>query len=144
VTAALRGVFVSAIRLAAFHAGFTWLTLRAFGTHFVCTATVASALVAVLPLVPVCLVAAPAVLELALLRGSPVKAVLLGGAHLAAYYFGDDLLREIEGVNLPYLVGLGVFGGMVHFSNPLQGVLLGPMVLALLSVGYSLHREMMV
>jgi hypothetical protein len=32
----------------------------------------------------------------------------------------------------------------VHFSNPLQGVLLGPMVLALLSVGYSLHREMMV
>ncbi|KAF6262359.1 hypothetical protein COO60DRAFT_650220 [Scenedesmus sp. NREL 46B-D3] len=43
---------------------------------------------------------------------------------------------------LPYLVGLGVFGGMYTFKNPLQGVLLGPMVLALLSVGYNLHRDL--
>lgn len=42
MTKALRGVFVSSLKLAAFHAGFTWLTLRAFGTHFVCTATVTS------------------------------------------------------------------------------------------------------
>jgi hypothetical protein len=32
--------------------------------------------------------------------------------------------------------------GMYTFKNPLQGVLLGPMVLALLSVGYNLHRDL--
>jgi hypothetical protein len=31
---------------------------------------------------------------------------------------------------------------MYTFKNPLQGVLLGPMVLALLSVGYNLHRDL--
>eukprot|EP00879_Flechtneria_rotunda_P024254 GHRR01025703.1.p2 GENE.GHRR01025703.1~~GHRR01025703.1.p2 ORF type:complete len:140 (-),score=50.46 GHRR01025703.1:280-699(-) len=138
----MRGVFVSSLKLAAFHAGFTWLTLRAFRTHFVCLATAASALVAVLPLVPVALVALPAVFELVLLRGAPVQGLALAALHLGAYYFGDDLIfREIE-PTLPYLVGLGVFGGMYTFSSPLQGVLLGPMLLALLSVGYNLHREM--
>ncbi|WIA18476.1 hypothetical protein OEZ85_009932 [Tetradesmus obliquus] len=142
VTRAMRGVFVSSLKLSAFHAGFTWLTLRAFDAHFVCLATAASAVVAVLPLVPVALVAAPAVLELALLRGAPVKALVLAALHLGAYYFGDDLIfREVE-PTLPYLVGLGVFGGMYTFKNPLQGVLLGPMVLALLSVGYNLHRDL--
>jgi hypothetical protein len=142
VTKALRGVFVSSLKLAGWHAGFTWLTLRAFGTHFVCTATVASAIVAVLPFIPVYLTALPAVLELVLVRGAAVKGLVLLGLHVGAYTFGDDLIyREIE-PTLPYLVGLGVFGGMWHFANPLQGVLLGPMVLALLSVGYNLHREM--
>lgn len=107
----------------------------------VCTAA-AAAIVAVLPLVPVYLAALPAVLELVLVRGAAVKGVVLLALHVGAYTFGDDLIfREIE-PTLPYLVGLGVFGGMYNFANPLQGVLLGPMVLALLSVGYNLHREM--
>lgn len=138
----MRGVFVSSLKLAAFHAGFTWLTLRAFGTHFVTLASAASAVVAVLPLVPVALVALPGVLELVLLRGAPVKGFVLAALHFGAYYFGDDLIyREVE-PTLPYLVGLGVFGGMYSFKNPLRGVVLGPMMLALLSVGYNLHRDM--
>jgi hypothetical protein len=93
----MRGVFVSSLKLSAFHAGFTWLTLRAFDAHFVCLATAASAVVAVLPLVPVALVAAPAALELALLRGAPVKGLVLAALHLGAYYFGDDLIfREVR------------------------------------------------
>jgi hypothetical protein len=78
---------------------------------------------------------------------------------------------------MPYILSLGVFGGMSYFKNPLQvkgwhrpsmpclrqaspdwrlvslglllstiaatqGVLLGPMLLALLSVAYNLHRDM--
>jgi hypothetical protein len=94
----MRGVFVSSLKLSAFHAGFTWLTLRAFDAHFVCLATAASAVVAVLPLVPVALVAAPAVLELAMLRGAPVKGLVLAALHFAAYYIGDDLIfREVSG-----------------------------------------------
>jgi hypothetical protein len=98
----MRGVFVSSLKLSAFHAGFTWLTLRAFDAHFVCLATAASAVVAVLPLVPVALVAAPAALELALLRGAPVKGLVLAAMHLGAYYFGDDLIfREVRADSRP-------------------------------------------
>jgi hypothetical protein len=100
----MRGVFVSSLKLSAFHAGFTWLTLRAFDAHFVCLATAASAVVAVLPLVPVALVAAPAVLELALLRGAPVKGLVLAALHLGAYYFGDDLIfREVRALAARFL-----------------------------------------
>lgn len=94
----------------------------------------------VLPLVPVALVALPAVAELVLLRGAPLQGLVLGALHLAAYYFGDDLIfRDVE-PTLPYLVVLGVFGGMYTFKSPLQGVLLGPMMLALASVVHGLHR----
>jgi hypothetical protein len=135
----MRSVFLSSLKLSVFHAAFTWLTLRVFATHFVTAATAASAVVAVLPLVPVWLVALPAVLELVVLRAEPIRGLVLGVLHLGAYYFGDDLIyREME-PSMPYLIGLGVFGGMYTFRNPLQGVLIGPMLLALLSVGYSLH-----
>ncbi len=141
VTRAMRGVFVSSLKLLVFHAGFTWITLRAFGAHFVFLSTAVSGVAAVLPFLPVFLVALPAVLELAVLRGSWWRALLLGSLHVGAYTIADDLIyREIE-PTLPYLIGLGIFGGMYTFKNPLQGVLVGPMLLALLSVGYSLHRN---
>lgn len=52
------------MQLALFHALFTWLTLRMFETHFVYASTLASAIFALLPLIPSWLVAVPAALEL--------------------------------------------------------------------------------
>jgi hypothetical protein len=142
VTKTMTGVFVSSLKLSAFHAGFTWLTLRCFDTHFVCLATAASAVAAVLPFVPVYLTALPGVVELVLLRGAVVKGILLFALHFAAYYFGDDLIyREIE-PTLTNLVALGVFGGIYVFKNPLQGAVFGPMCLALLSCCYNLHSSL--
>lgn len=126
VTRALRGVFVSSLKLALFHAGFTWVTLRLFGVaHFVHLATAASAVAAVAPLVPVAAAALPAAAELALLRGRPLKALLLAALHVGAYTVGDDLIyREVE-PTMPYILSLGVFGGMSYFKNPLQVRVLG-------------------
>ena len=61
---ALRGVFQSALKLAVFHAVFTWLTFRAFHIHLVYVSTLASAVCAILPLVQVWMVAIPAALQL--------------------------------------------------------------------------------
>ena len=74
---ALKSVFVSTIKLTAFHAVFTWLTYRypcesaaeatacrIFGIHLMYLSILASAAAACLPLVPVCLVAVPAALQL--------------------------------------------------------------------------------
>ena len=52
------------MQLALFHALFTWLTLRMFETHFVYASTLASAIFALLPLIPSWLVALPAALQL--------------------------------------------------------------------------------
>lgn len=43
----------------------------------------------------------------------------------------------------PYLTGLGIFGGMYFFDNPLQGAIIGPMLLSLLSVFFNLHGQFM-
>lgn len=40
-----------------------------------------------------------------------------------------------------YLMGFGVAGGMALWSNPVKGVLLGPMCLALVSAAYHLHAS---
>ncbi len=52
------------MQLALFHALFTWLTLRMFETHLVYASTLASAIFALLPLIPSWLVALPAALQL--------------------------------------------------------------------------------
>lgn len=141
LTNALRGVFVSSLKLVVFYALFSWLVLRFFAVHFVYLLTTAAAVVAVLPAIPVPVVAVPAILELALLRGQWLNALILALLYFACYWFVNDLiLGEIE-PSMPYLTGLGIFGGMYAFTNPLQGVLLGPMLLALLSVAYNLHAE---
>ncbi len=38
-------------------------------------------------------------------------------------------------------MGFGVAGGMALWSNPVKGVLLGPMCLALVSAAYHLHAS---
>lgn len=61
---AIRAVFLSALKLAAFHAMFTWVTFRIFGVHFAYLLAVASGFMATLPLVPVFMVACPAGIQL--------------------------------------------------------------------------------
>ena len=63
---ALRGVFQSALKLAVFHAVFTWLTFRAFSVQLVYVPTLLSAVCAILPLVQVWMLAIPAALQLLL------------------------------------------------------------------------------
>ncbi|DBB16654.1 TPA: hypothetical protein ACH3X3_014907 [Trebouxia sp. C0006] len=138
---ALRGVFQSALKLAVFHAVFTWLTFRAFSIQLVYVSTVASAVCSILPLVQVWMVAIPAAVQL-LVQDRMLAAVLLMVLHLAAFFQADDIImREIPGSH-PYLTGLGILGGMYSFDNPLQGALLGPMLLSMLSVFYNLHAKL--
>ena len=73
---ALRGVFQSALKLAVFHAVFTWLTFRAFGIHLVYVPTLLSAVCAILPLVQVWMIAIPAVLQLILQVNTAMQRLL--------------------------------------------------------------------
>ena len=79
---ALRGVFQSALKLAVFHAVFTWLTFRAFGIQLVYVSTLASAVSSMLPLVQVWMVAIPAALQLLLQVGLSLAKCTCGDACL--------------------------------------------------------------
>ena len=81
-------------------------------------ASLASAICALLPFVPAYVIAVPGFVSLAS-QGRWVPALAFAGAHLGSLW-GDTLIyEEIEGGN-PYLMSLGVLGGIYTFDNPLQ------------------------
>ncbi|KAK9807670.1 hypothetical protein WJX72_005850 [[Myrmecia] bisecta] len=141
MTNALRGVFVSSLKLMIFHSLFTWITLRAAGTHLTYTCTLGTAVFTALPIVPVWVFALPGSLQLAL-QGNIWGGVLLFLVNFAAGWADDSLLDDIPGSN-SYLIGMGVAGGLSTFDNPLQGVLLGPLIISLMSALYNLSASFM-
>ncbi|GAB4819140.1 hypothetical protein N2152v2_006186 [Parachlorella kessleri] len=141
-TKALGGVFVSSVKLVAFHSAFTWLTFRMFALPLTYTATVLCAACALLPFIPTYVVALPPCIALAA-QGRLVSGLVFLGLHFLAYYLGDTLILEDIPGGHPYLMSLGILGGIWTFDNPLQGCLLGPILLSLLSVFYQLHSEFM-
>ena len=66
LSGALRGVFESAAKLAAFHGIFTWLTFRMAGLPLVYLASVSSSACALLPLIQAWMIAIPAAVWLIL------------------------------------------------------------------------------
>jgi predicted PurR-regulated permease PerM len=138
---ALGGVLSSMLRLVIFHGAFTWLLHSILNAPLVYTTTVASGISALLPFVPTPVVATPSTALLAFYHKKPLKAVVLALAQLAAYWNGDTII--LQDVGHAYLMSLGILGGLYAFDNPLQGCILGPVLLSLSSVLYELHSEFM-
>lgn len=84
--------------------------LQAFDAHFVYTLAAASAVVAVLPLLPVWCVVLPAALELVLLRRTYLGAAAIIGLHFGAQSYADEIILSDIETSAPYLTGLGVAG----------------------------------
>ena len=143
LTRGVRGVFVSCMKLAIFHAAFTWVTFRAFGVHFVYTSTLASGATAILPLLASWSVSLPAALGL-LAKGEGIKGAALVVMHWVTLVFVDiDIYQSEIQVVHPYIVGLSVVGGMCVFDPALQGAVLGPLLVTALATGYNLYQELM-
>lgn len=94
---ALRGVFQSALKLAVFHAVFTWLTFRAFDIQLVYVPALLSAVCATLPLVQVWMVAIPAALQLILQVSNSlliiVSSWLPASLSNAGFCFGSEVMH---------------------------------------------------
>lgn len=141
LNAALGGVFMSMLKLAAFHGLFAWVTFRIFGAPLAYTTSVASAAFALLPFVPTYSVALPGCVVVAL-QGRVAVGVTLMVLHFLAYYAGDTVVLEDSGGH-PFMMSLAILGGLWAFSNPLLGCLLGPTLLSLLGALGTLHTELM-
>ena len=141
LNAALGGVFMSMLKLAAFHGLFSWITFRIFGAPLAYTTSVASAAFALLPFVPTYSIALPGCAVVAL-QGRVAAGVTLMVLHFFAYYVGDTVVLEDSGGH-PFMMSLAILGGLWTFSNPLLGCLLGPTLLSLLTALGTLHTELM-
>lgn len=86
------GVFISSLKLVAFHMGFTWLTFRMFGVPLAYTAAVVCAACALLPFIPTYLIALPPCLAL----GAQVRGLVWWGGAGAAVGEGRCLSLEIS------------------------------------------------
>jgi hypothetical protein len=142
VNAALGGVFLTMLKLAALHGLLSWLSFRALRAPVPYASAAASAAFSLLPFVPTYAVALPGVAALAA-QGRVARAAALFALHFLAYYFGDAAVLEGAHGGHPMAVSLAILGGMWAFPNPLLGCLLGPILLALLSATGALHAELM-
>lgn len=138
---ALGGVLSSMMKLVFFHVAWSWLIHSVLDAPLVYATSVASGVSALLPFVPTPVVATPAIALLVFYRKRPIAGFTLALAQLWAYWHGDTVI--LQDVGHAYLMSLGILGGLYAFENPLQGCILGPILLSLLSVFYELHREFM-
>lgn len=141
INAALGGVFMSLLKLAALHGMFTWVTYRALRVPLAYTSATASAAFALLPFIPTYSVALPGCAMVAL-QGRVWTAAAVILLQFAAYYLGDTVVLEDAGGH-PFMMSLAILGGLYSFPNPLLGCVLGPIMLSLLSALGTLHQELM-
>ena len=139
-------VFICTLKMAAFHAGFTWLALRVttaagLDVHFPYCTVVAAAALAAVPILPPYIVAVPVATQLSYVGQGPLGLCFFATFYTVCSFADEAILSEIERVS-PYLAFLSIFGGL-YFFDGVQGAVLGPLLLAFLSCIHSLYMDAM-
>lgn len=129
----IRSVFLASLKMAVFYGLYTYLINCLFDVSIVYLTAIIAALFAFLPLLGTYWVALPGILELWLVQGKPILALVFLFMHFFPYVLAVDqaIYSEIK-VGHPYLTGLAFAGGV--YCLGLEGALIGPIVLCLLIV----------
>uniref|UniRef100_A0A183CEY0 Transmembrane protein n=1 Tax=Globodera pallida TaxID=36090 RepID=A0A183CEY0_GLOPA len=125
-----KGVFVLSAKMAIFYGLYTYFVHSIFSLNVVIMPSILAALLAAIPIFPPYSVALFGIVELYLVRGEPIVALLFVGASVAPLFFADPVFyRELKGSH-PYVTGLAVIGGIYWLG--LQGAIIGPIILCLM------------
>ena len=138
------GVFLSTFKMAFFHGLYMWLTLTLYhadigGIEIVAIPSIASAVLAVVPIFPSFVLAVPTCIGLYLSDSGRDEGLGYGPGyldsvsffflHFYVYWEVSPAIYENMTEDLPYLfVSLSVVGGMVAMG--IEGAILGPLALA--------------
>ncbi|CAF0789822.1 unnamed protein product [Didymodactylos carnosus] len=139
VNDSITSVFVASLKIALFYGIYTYLIHTIFGVNIVFLPSVIAAICAVC--VKSYWSVLPGCLDLWLMQGQPILALLLLICQIAPTYFVDTAIySEVKGGGHQYLTALSIAGGVYY--RGLEGALIGPIVLCCLLVGVKLYETM--
>ncbi len=140
ISQAINEVLLSLFKLCLFHGLWTYLTLTLLGVRIVYISTLLTIVVVVLPVMGPYWACLPACLELWLVSGKWVHAVVLFGLHFVANWVIDPKIYS-ESSGHYYVTGLSVVGG-VYFLG-VEGALVGPMLLCVVIFLHKILNELL-
>ncbi|KAL3097827.1 hypothetical protein niasHS_000562 [Heterodera schachtii] len=127
---AIQGVFVLSAKMAIFYGLYTFFVHSLFSLNVIIIPSILAALLAAIPIFPPYSVALFGVVEIYLVRGEPIAALVFVAISVAPLFFADPVFyRELKGSH-PYVTGLAVIGGIYWLG--LQGAIIGPIILCLM------------
>ncbi|KAK7867585.1 hypothetical protein R5R35_014791 [Gryllus longicercus] len=133
---AIASVFHASIKRAIIYGLWTWLIHNLFQVKLVYIPSVLAAMLGAIPVMPVYLPSAPAVLEL-YFQDCTFYAVLLSIIQVvSASTIDSTIYKEIKGGGHPYLTALSIAGGMFWLGP--EGVIMGPLLLCALFVAVNM------
>uniref|UniRef100_A0A915M9D0 Transmembrane protein n=1 Tax=Meloidogyne javanica TaxID=6303 RepID=A0A915M9D0_MELJA len=136
---AINGVFLLSTKMAIFYGLYTYFIHSLFTLNVVFIPSMLAAILAAVPIFPPYIVGLFGVVELWLVRGEPIAAIVFACGSIAPLFFADPAFyREVKGSH-PYATGLAVVGGIYWLG--LQGAVIGPILLCLLLALFNVYAE---
>ena len=136
---AIVSVFDASLRMALFYGVYTWLIHSLFDVSIAFIPSAFAAVAGVVPFVGSYWACLAGVLELWLIRGHSLLAVIFFVLHMLPSYVVDQAIyAEVKGGAHPYLTGLAVAGGV--YFNGIEGAIIGPIILCCLLAGTNMYR----
>nr|CAD2180103.1 unnamed protein product [Meloidogyne enterolobii] len=136
---AINGVFLLSTKMAIFYGLYTYFIHSLFTLNVVFIPSMLAAILAAVPIFPPYIVGLFGVVELWLVRGEPIAAIVFACSSIAPLFFADPAFyREVKGSH-PYATGLAVVGGIYWLG--LQGAVIGPILLCLMLALFNVYAE---
>ncbi|CAK5088871.1 unnamed protein product [Meloidogyne enterolobii] len=136
---AINGVFLLSTKMAIFYGLYTYFIHSLFTLNVVFIPSMLAAVLAAVPIFPPYIVGLFGIVELWLVRGEPIAAIVFACGSIAPLFFADPAFyREVKGSH-PYATGLAVVGGIYWLG--LQGAVIGPILLCLMLALFNVYAE---